>query len=301
MVFSAEKAEARLGIEGIQVPLLAGPGVQTLLSVERGKVVESEGLVQLRSPDLMAGVVREPFFPDREDAAYRGYRRILGALDSGFRLYRLWNFVPGINESVEGMENYRAFNVGRWRAYEGGDSKCEASGQINEARLPAASAVGLSDATLVIAFVAGKFPVRFFENPNQIPAYQYPPEHGPRPPCFARGAVVGVPEGPLHFLSGTSSILGHHTIKTGDLHGQFETSFANVRTMMQAMGIEQIALSNYRVYLRRKEDIETVRDLWNEAVGVETAGNTCFLQADICRRDLDIEIEASGGGGGWQC
>ena len=44
-----------------------------------------------------------------------------------------------------------------------------------------------------------------------------------------------------------------------------------------------------KVYLRNPDDFQKVSQLIQEFV--PNCNNICFLQADICRQELDIEIE----------
>ena len=52
----------------------------------------------------------------------------------------------------------------------------------------------------------------------------------------------------------------------------------------------------YTVYLRRPADLAVVREVFEQAVGPGStaARDAIYLQADICRADLLVEIEAHG-------
>jgi hypothetical protein len=52
----------------------------------------------------------------------------------------------------------------------------------------------------------------------------------------------------------------------------------------------------YTVYVRRADDLAVVREVFERAVGADSAAarDAVYLQADICRDELLVEIEAHG-------
>jgi hypothetical protein len=58
-----------------------------------------------------------------------------------------------------------------------------------------------------------------------------------------------------------------------------------------AMERSSTSATGWRVYLRDPADLEQVRDLFYSDLGEEVADRTLFLEADICRRALKLEIE----------
>ncbi len=270
----------------IAAPVLAGAGrelvghssVGSISKVGAWNVIDSgEG------PVWGAAVV--PFAgEDRSERVREVYLDMLRMLE-GRQFYRIWNFVPGINAEVDGLENYGAFNVGRWQAF-------EESGYLesSDKRHPAASAVGIDGTNLAIAFCAGDRDSSFFENPLQVPAWQYPKEYGPKAPCFVRGSVV---EDHTVYLSGTASIVGHASTDQSDLAGQFDTTMENVDKMLEKMGTDRGNESaQFRIYVRHESDFPSVLKKWESEVSPDVFSRTCFLKADICRSELLLEIEA---------
>ena len=61
---------------------------------------------------------------------------------------------------------------------------------------------------LAIGFLAGRAVPRHFENPRQVPAFEYPAQYGPRPPSFSRATAVKAGEGRWIFISGTAAVVG---------------------------------------------------------------------------------------------
>jgi hypothetical protein len=255
--------------------------------------IKSEyGLSLYRWGGLLLGHAHDPFV-ERELAARTEsvYARLLEACE-GRHLFRIWNYVPRINAVTEGLENYRAFCLGRSLAFE------RKFGPGFPAILPAASAVGSQGAHLDVIFVAGEQAPRHFENPAQVPAYQYPIEHGPRAPSFARATVGQDGERTLTFISGTAAIRGHETVAPGTLNEQLDCTLDNLRLISNAAGLgEQLGSGTgiqrfFKVYLRHPADYPSVRARLAQSL-LQPQDNVIYLQADVCREALNLELEAT--------
>ena len=230
-------------------------------------------------------------------AAQRAYAELFEVLDASAcpHLLRLWNYLADINRETGGIERYRQFNAGRQQAI------IDAQRSAFEGA-PAACALGTRDGPLRVYFLAGRTPPLAIENPRQLSAYRYPVAYGPRAPSFSRAAWVdaGGGRGAL-FVSGTASIVGHATVHAGDVRRQTEESLANIAAVREAaaartgVGLAAGALT-YTVYLRRADDLAAVREVFERSVGAASAAarDAIYLQADICRADLLVEIEAHG-------
>lgn len=228
-----------------------------------------------------------------EEPVERAYRTLL-RLTRGWNLYRIWNYLPGINAERGGLECYRQFNIGRWAAFE------SCYGRDLRSFMPAASAVGLPGDQAVVIFKAGRSRAEYLENPSQIPAYHYPAEYGPRPPGFARGVVAARPPWRLALLSGTASIEGHRSVGEGDWARQFRVTQHNIETMLARMQVPAawrpdlwasggILHSRFKCYLRHQESLSLIREWVVESCGQDS--HFTYVLADICRSDLDLEIE----------
>jgi hypothetical protein len=260
---------------------------------------EFDGIVWRRVDDLLFGVLEldEADFAATENASAlqaaseAAYRRIFRLLDTQKlpHLWRLWNYIAEINREVNGLERYRQFNVGRQDAFL--EFKRGSTGNV-----PAACAIGLTGGALSIAFMAGATPAVPVENPRQISAYNYPNEYGPRSPTFSRAALVYPPGQEILFISGTASIVGHQTVHPGDVIGQCHEVLVNLAAVIAeanrqcrsaAYGLTELS---YRVYLRHADDFAAVRDTLVSVLGA--SAELVYVEADICRQDLLIEIEA---------
>jgi enamine deaminase RidA (YjgF/YER057c/UK114 family) len=135
------------------------------------------------------------------------------------------------------------------------------------------------------------------ENPRQSPAWDYPPQYGPRSPTFARACIESGPNRTL-FISGTSSIVGYETAHPGDVRAQTQETVRNIRAVLAAanerLGVDRFALErlSYKIYVRHSEDLSNIEQELRRAIG--PAARALYLKADICRRDLLVEIEAVG-------
>lgn len=206
-------------------------------------------------------------------------------------LWRVWNYVGGINAESHGLERYRQFNLGRHQAFE--RMQRGTTGQV-----PAACALGWQDGgPLSIAFLAGLQAPQPIENPRQVSAYHYPGIYGPRAPTFSRAVLVRPPGQDILFISGTASIVGHETLHQGDVVAQCHETVRNLACVVDqanlAAGSQRFSLKTleHRVYLRHADDEVRVR----EALALLLPGAyTEFVLADVCRADLLVEIESMG-------
>lgn len=275
----------------IATPWLAGSRTEELFTHAVPAAV-STGVTLYRSGSWLLGHAREPFVPaeltTRSEALYR---RLLAAT-RGLHLYRIWNYVPQINAEHAGLEHYRAFCAGRSAAFE-----AEFGGGFQR-QLPAASAVGCEGGDMDVIFVAGEAAPKHLENPEQMPAYQYPQEYGPRSPSFAR-ATIAV-DGPLTwtFISGTSAIKGHQTIASGDFTAQLECTLDNLRVISRTAGLgDDLAATratrrHFKVYLRYPRDLATAQELLARDL-LRPTDEVTYLHSAICRLSLAVEIEAT--------
>lgn len=256
--------------------------------------------------EVLFGVVQfsEAHFtadPDRtslQQATESAYRQIFDLLESLNYpyLFRFWNYIADINTHSFGLERYWQFNLGRQEAF-------LAHGREIIGNVPAACALGFEPqsgkATLTIAFLAGRVAPRNIENPRQTSAYQYPPQYGPRSPTFSRATLVTMAGRDVLFISGTASIVGHATLHPDDVVAQTRETVTNIEAVLAEANAASrkthfdLASLHYKVYLRHASDLDAVRAELARLVGSEL--HAIYLQADVCRQDLLLEIEATAG------
>jgi enamine deaminase RidA (YjgF/YER057c/UK114 family) len=230
-----------------------------------------------------------------EMLAYRAYQDVFATLaETGCRhLLRVWNYLPAINADADGMERYRQFNSGRQQAFlEAGQAAFEGA--------PAACALGTRDGPLRIRFLAGRRAALPVENPRQTSAYHYPAEYGPRSPTFSRAALLDCGAGQIALLiSGTASIVGHETRHEGDVRAQTRETLTNLQAVIAAAHERcsarfDLATALCTIYVRHVPDVDAIRAVFHQAVGADSsaARQALFVEADVCRADLSVEIEA---------
>jgi len=197
-------------------------------------------------------------------------------------LLRAWNYMARINEGEGDCERYKQFCAGRHEAF--------TTQQVKEGEYPAASALGHNTPELVVYLLAAKRPGIHVENPNQQSAYAYPRIYGPKSPSFARATAC--PDLGLTFISGTASITGHATRHHDDVVAQLGLTLDNIETLVAHIGAkEQLSLGRplLKVYIRQPEDYPLIRQQLEARLPL---AECIYLQADICRADLLLEIEA---------
>lgn len=253
-----------------------------------------------RTGDWLFGVIRWTAADEAAGLAplaERSYRDLFKTLaEAGLpALQRIWNYLPRITEPGLERERYQEFNVGRQQAF-------IAAGQSAWVGAPAASALGTAAGGLTIFFLAGREPALAIENPRQVSAYRYPDRYGPSAPTFSRAALAALEAGQLTlFISGTASIVGHESRHEGDTVAQVEEIVRNLESLIAAAHARSTArftLADFCpvVYVRDPAEAVPIEQALARLLGAQVPflQRAHFLRADICRRELAVEIEALG-------
>jgi chorismate lyase/3-hydroxybenzoate synthase len=223
--------------------------------------------------------------------ALEHYAKVFAVIDAyGYpHLLRIWHYLPQIHLEEDGLERYRRFSVARHDAFLG-------SGRDIARDAPAASAVGKREGTAVFAFLAGKRRGTPIENPRQTSAYRYPVQYGPRGPTFARAACVTWGQQDQLYVSGTASIVGHESRHAGSARSQTEETIRNLCALLDESracapaGTPEWQRLLFKVYLRPGVAQDPVLESLRNTFGDEP--DVLVLEADICRQELLVEIEA---------
>jgi chorismate lyase / 3-hydroxybenzoate synthase len=290
--FGSERAPAQPPDQVlIPLPVLgAGPDFEVWTGAPVTRLAAFPGGGLVASPDYLGLYRTAAVAPggDVSAATSEIYHDLLGRQrELGYpNLVRMWNVVPELNAGDGDAEAYVRFNVGRAAAF-------DALG-LPEVRYSAATCVGGAAGTpLTVLALASRIEPVSIENPRQVSAYQYPRQYGPRAPSFARATLLPDAGGGTLFISGTASIVGHES-RHDDVGPQVAETLANIdRLREQAVamqpGLRAGARQSWRVYLRDPADFPAVQGIVHDRLG--GAGEVVFLQADICRRELKVEIE----------
>ena len=240
------------------------------------------------SDDFVAAVIQ---VPDAETADIRTatrqvYDELLGVIEAigSLSIVRAWNYFSRINEGEGDHERYRQFSIGRTQSF-------EASG-LSDVRSPPGTVIGGQAASpFTVVLLASRHPCRLVENPRQVSAFRYPRDYGPSSPRFSRGGVLSLPGGGLFLISGTAAIIGHTSCRSEGVQGQAGETFRNLEALLRSAELpdDLAALDVVRVYLRDPGDLPLVRPLVEQRFGSDA--HITSLQGDICRRELDVEID----------
>lgn len=274
--------------QSVGQPLLAGNSCDMLL-ITRADFRRHECLECIENSDYIIGMARLAVTSANLEAeSLRAYRAIIEA--TGTRhLYRIWNFVPKINHNAPGaMEHYKLFCSGRARAF---GAYC---GKAEQAHFPSASATGCRGDYLTIVFLAGVNTTKHWENPEQVPAYQYPEQYGPNSPSFARGSrFIDAKNGEWIFIAGTAAIKGSESLHPGDFNRQLAITFDNLDLVLGQVGLSLATKENrrrhFKVFLRNRKNLLSLHAELNSVLG--PADSFSIVEADICRAELEVEIE----------
>jgi chorismate lyase / 3-hydroxybenzoate synthase len=227
-------------------------------------------------------------------ATMTAYQDIFAVLEETqhCHLIRVWNYLPDINREADGEERYRHFNAARQYAF-------QHAGRSIVGTVPAACALGSpAGSPISIYFLASRRPPTMIENPRQTSAYFYPPKFGAHSPTFSRACLLNGSTGTNLFVSGTASIVGHETLHCGDVSAQTRETLTNIDALLdeanRIVGSTHYSLDGlkFKVYVRRDSDFAAIESVLSAALDSSTT--IVYLQADVCREDLLVEIEATG-------
>jgi chorismate lyase/3-hydroxybenzoate synthase len=203
-------------------------------------------------------------------------------LRSGHRhLLRMYNYFSAINAGDGDAERYKQFCSGRAAGFKA----------LPDRSWPAATAIGRQDhnRVLQVYWLASDEPGRPLENPRQMSAFHYPRQYGPAPPHFSRAMQVA--DGML--ISGTASVLGHSSHHPDDLPAQLDEILRNLASLRQAGNTPSAPSGRgtlLKVYLRDASAAGFVAGYIREHLPPQV--QFLVLGADICRRELLVEIDA---------
>lgn len=245
-----------------------------------------------------------------EQASYQAYKQILTVLEKEkFQsLLRTWNYFseingpeingseindpdinkPNIITDAESIDRYKSFCLGRSNAF-------EKYKPINNDSLPAATVIGSKKGPGIIYFIASKSPGTQVENPRQISAYKYPAQYGPVSPSFSRSIHKNWGGASQLFISGTASIVGHETRHQNQYVAQLEEIIINLHSLI-AHAEQNLKFNSklqhiypLKVYLRHPDYLDEIKSKLESYFSKDHP--ILYLQGDICRSSLLIEIE----------
>ena len=217
----------------------------------------------------------------------------------GFRnedIVRQWNYIGNITGHREGKQNYQEFNDSRTAYYNNGN-------WING--YPAATGIGMSSDGIIVGCIAfkaseGIYPIN---NPLQVAAHVYSkkvlidenPKALKSTPKFERAKVIEIGGKACCFVSGTAAIRGEESMNNSSARMQTIQTIENIRHLVSEENLIRFGSKAYnlnyshlRIYVKNEEDYEEIKSVVDEFFPDTPA---IFTVADVCRRELLVEIE----------
>lgn len=319
-------SDALLNIFGEMCPtfgiLAQAPESPNNLSIEIGFVNSSNLKIEYRKyngfryttiendnyKQLWANGIEDPN-PDRGTRAYSNnafdmVRQLLSAENMNFdHIVRQWNYIGNILHTDQKdhslIQHYQIFNDVRSEYYSRYRSILD---------FPAATGIGMDFNSVAIDICAitphDDLSIVSVNNPKQINPYTYDQSVlvGTRkktPPQFERAILLMHQKNSQLFVSGTASIVGQETIGKNDVEAQTRITIENIESLISRENLRHhfVRLKSeipdkyqyIRVYVKNNEDISLVKSICSSHFGNVPIN---YVQADICREDLLVEIEA---------
>ncbi len=208
-------------------------------------------------------------------------------------IIRQWNYIPDILCFKDDIQNYQAFNDVRTNFY----NKTEWNKGY-----PAATGIGVVSGKLTIDFVTiNEGQVYPIINPNQIDAHGYSEvvlEKGldiKSTPKFERAKLVSSVNGSVVFVSGTAAIIGEESREGSSVFKQTLMTLDHIDTLLSEKCIQQEGdykkpqIQSIRAYVKNIEDLKIVQNICSKRYPEIPV---VYVEADVCRNELLIEIEA---------
>jgi enamine deaminase RidA (YjgF/YER057c/UK114 family) len=225
-------------------------------------------------------------------------------------IVRTWYYLGSIvdDEAPGGPQRYKELNRARAAYYDGVSflGECVPPGLATASPVyPASTGIGTGGRSLWLAALAIKHaPAGLvtvpIENPSQTAAFAYADRYGPKSPQFARAMAVAMPgQAAAIIVSGTASIIASESRHLGDVRAQTHQTLDNIATLvaepnlarhgLTGLGATLDDLAQVRVYVKRPDDCAAVAAACRERLGAHVP--ILYVQADVCRPDLLVEIE----------
>ncbi len=217
---------------------------------------------------------------------------------------RQWNFIGGIldeqNQDDNLVQTYQEFNDVRSLYYKKGNFKHG---------FPSATGIGMDIPGIILQTISVSenpgIKIIPINNPLQKPAHKYSDkelvgisdERTKTTPKFERAKAVLSDNGLWLFVSGTAAIEGEASLENSNVEAQAVFTIDLISKLaskenLLAHGIDlqnkNLVPETFRAYIKHESDYNMVRNVCNSFFG-NIPG--LVLVADICRKDLLLEIE----------
>ncbi len=264
----------------------------TFVDAESIKITRNNGYITLNDKILLSGALyasTSDSITVQSDGIFQRLGDILQ--NEGFEIndiVRQWNFIEKITHLSNSGQNYQQFNDARSRFYAQAD-------WLNG--YPAATGIGTKCGGVTIMVDAVKqsnecsTPI---DNPLQVSAHAYSQRvlidgdtaRHKSTPKFERARKLDIEGCSMIYVSGTAAIRGEESSPSNQIIEQLELTMDNIAHLYNG---EEYALSMLRIYLKHSSNWPIVKS-WIED-NYNELPNIC-IEADICREELLVEIEA---------
>lgn len=235
--------------------------------------------------------------------AFEQMSLILKAEDFTFgNIIRQWNYIERIIDFTDNSQHYQIFNDVRSNFY---------ASSIFPHGYPAATGIGMGSNGIILEFLAlkpaGGIQIIPIQSPVQTNAHQYSPQVLSNnqythisclrsTPKFERAKAVIGNDGGILFVSGTAAIKGELSASQYDAAMQTRLTLENIDNLITQDNLQRNGIHHcykvkpllMRVYIKNPEDIGAIKSIVDEYVSHIPI---LYLQADICRPELLVEIE----------
>lgn len=260
-------------------------------------VFEWEGNKAFLTEGVRGASLRDPV-ETQSDEIFQHIESIL--LDENMGIHevvRQWNYIGNITDTTNGIQNYQSFNNARARFY--------AKAHWSNYGYPAATGIGMSMDGIMVSLLAISFKAEIsvtpLNNPLQVAAHQYSPSmlvghQKNATPKFERAKVVQIGSDCVCFISGTAAIRGEQSMHLLDVASQTRQTIENIHYLLSVENMRRHGIDTQtglvptvlRVYFKKLEYLAAVQA---EVETVWWGIPALYVQADICRPELLVEIE----------
>ncbi len=211
-------------------------------------------------------------------------------------IVRQWNYLEDILGFDGQEQRYQEFNNARTDFY---------GNAFDKTGYPSATGIGMNQGGIIIEFVAIQSDICKsvpINNPSQIAAHTYSENVLAGEGCvlkttpkFERARYLELFEKKLILISGTASIVGEKTVGVGNPAEQTGVTINNIKQLYSKEVLDKISdlplnpkYGHARVYLKDKKDFLVIKRTFRSHFGNLPV---VYIKADICRKDLLVEIE----------
>lgn len=305
------------------ISYLAQPPVDNNLTIELNCTPNSNDVVEYKEFEgipytlvnskeekhlFISGLQKSQQHSNFEEFAEFAFAKLESILDleefSFTEIVRQWNYIEDILSIHNSEQNYQVFNDVRSKYYtKHGLSKS----------FPAATGIGIKEGGVILEIQAQQSTtaqhISDIANPLQTEAFDYTEKVLEGKPCagmtqkttpkFSRAKLIGNTNEGAILISGTASIHGEETIGLNDVRKQTEVTISNINQLISSAirandgdaSLDQNKLDYIRVYIKTPADFDTIKMICDNEL---PAQKVVFVEADICRGNLLVEIEGAG-------